>query len=309
MIHTTKFKSDLRNREILPESFSENLFVCIKASLERYAHRCIPWHWHDTFEIDYVVQGEMELRTPDSTRVVRQGDVLFVNHSVMHEFNGIPENPAVVYAILVDMHFLSGVYNGVLERRYILPVKESGIECYSFSPDSDTRLAMARAVLNAVELLKDEPEGYELQLRSELSSFWIGLLQETKELRKNTERTGVADKERIKTMLEFIHTSYAEKLSVEQIAASAGVSVRECNRCFDRCVGKPPVKYLTDYRLHVAAEKLLDTDATILEISEACGFSTPSYFGKCFSSAMGCTPKEYRYTGGVLEREKRKKTE
>jgi AraC-like DNA-binding protein len=44
----------------------------------------------------------------------------------------------------------------------------------------------------------------------------------------------------------------------------------------------------------MAADLLADSAKSIIEISEECGFSSPSYFGKVFREAMGCTPKEYR---------------
>lgn len=301
MIYTTKLKTDLRSREILPGNFEESLLVCMKATLDRYKRRRIPWHWHDSFEIDYVLQGEMELRTPEHTWSIRQGDIFFINSGVMHEYCDVGNGSCEVYSILFDMHYLSGVYNSQLERKYILPLKESGMEGYACSPDSPLRLSMAHDVLDAIELLKEEPFGYEMKVRSRLSSFWVSLLQDTESIRSSIEKNSSVDTERIKKMLEHVHTAYADKISVESIAAAAGVSVRECSRCFDRCIGMPPVKYLTQYRLHKAAEMLLETDLSILDVSEACGFSSASYFGKVFSEAMGCTPKEYRTTGGIRE--------
>ena len=78
----------------------------------------------------------------------------------------------------------------------------------------------------------------------------------------------------------------------------AAISVRECSRCFDRCIGVSPIQYLNNYRLHMAAEMLLSTKASILEISENCGFNSAAYFSKLFSEAMGCTPHQYRTDAG-----------
>ena len=300
MIYTNKLKTDLRSREILPGNFEENLLVCMKTSPDRYPHKCIPWHWHDCFEIDYVLQGEMDLHISEHIQPVKQGDILFLNQGVMHKYQGREGSCCVVYAILFDMHLLSGLYNSRLEREYMLPIRESGMDYYTFSADSPLRLTMAQAVLNAVELLRAETYGYEMKVRTQLSDFWLALLQDTRALRAETPKAVGTDTERIKKMLEFIHTNYADKLTVESIAAAADVSERECGRCFERCIGKPPVKYLNDYRLHRAAELLLESDRPILEISEECGFSSASYFGKSFAESMGCTPREYRISGGVF---------
>lgn len=293
MIYTNKIKTDLRSREILPGSFNDNLFTCIRCSLERYSNSTLPWHWHDSFEVDYIAQGELEVHGTDRVLKLKQGDVLFINHGEMHEYRGTGDVPCVFIAIMFDFHFLSGAYNSSIEQKYILPMKEYGPGFFAFSPDSPRRIEMAQAVNNAIELCRAGKNGYEMQLRSELSGFWLGLLEETGDLRRS-EGLSVIDKERIKKMLAYIHTNYAGKVSMDELAASAGVSIRECTRCFSKCMGMPPVKYLNEYRVHKAAEMLLESDASVLDVSLECGFSSSSYFGKSFSTVMGCTPGEYR---------------
>ena len=48
----------------------------------------------------------------------------------------------------------------------------------------------------------------------------------------------------------------------------------------------------------MAADMLAETSKSIIEISEDCGFSSPSYFAKVFRDMMGCTPKDYREKDG-----------
>ena len=43
---------------------------------------------------------------------------------------------------------------------------------------------------------------------------------------------------------------------------------------------------------------LIREKASILEISENCGFNSAAYFSKLFSEAMGCTPHQYRTGAG-----------
>ncbi|WP_243117307.1 helix-turn-helix transcriptional regulator [Muricomes intestini] len=46
--------------------------------------------------------------------------------------------------------------------------------------------------------------------------------------------------------------------------------------------------------MRAAAKMLLQTNDSIMDIGEKCGFSSNSYFGKVFRESLGCTPKEYR---------------
>ena len=102
------------------------------------------------------------------------------------------------------------------------------------------------------------------------------------------------DSERMKQMLNYIHSHYAEKLSLEKIASAASIGIRECSRCFDRSIRQSPMNYVSQYRVQMALELLMTTGYTITEISEMCGFSSVSYFGKVFRKYISVTPVQYR---------------
>lgn len=297
MIVKSRLRTDPRNQEILPEPYEALSYVGMKTVLGEYPDGYFPWHWHDAFEIDYLVNGQVQVHTPEQTECFSQGDVVFINSGIPHEYQAVDDSPCEIIAFLFDMHFLSGMYNSPLERKYILPIRESSRQIHRVSPNTVDRLRMVEHVLRCVELENEEPFGYEFELRSHLCRFWVGLFQETAGLRTES-RANSMDTLRIKKMLTYVHEHCNEKLTASDIAAVAGISVRECSRCFDRCIGVSPIQYLNSYRLHMAAEMLLSTKASILEISENCGFNSAAYFSKLFSDAMGCTPHQYRTGAG-----------
>ncbi len=74
---------------------------------------------------------------------------------------------------------------------------------------------------------------------------------------------------------------------------AAGLSERECNRCFRKTVQITPIEYLNQFRIRMAAQMLVHTDQSILSIADFCGFQSASYFGKVFKKITGKTPYEY----------------
>ena len=155
-------------------------------------------------------------------------------------------------------------------------------------------LEMAGSIWRLIELAKNESFGHELLSRAELSRFWCLFLEETKEIRAKSSQRSHVDSDRLKSMISYIQDNYAEKVSLEDIAGAAGISTRECVRCFTRCIDQTPVNFLNDYRLNMAMQFLVSTGDSVTEISENCGFSSLSYFGKAFRDKTGCTPNEYR---------------
>ena len=103
--------------------------------------------------------------------------------------------------------------------------------------------------------------------------------------------------ERAKEIIAFIHTHYAEKITVEDIAYQIGISRSECFRCFKRFTNKRPVEYIIEYRLSKAAKLLRETETSVMAISLICGFENSSYFGKTFKKKYAVTPLQYRKLG------------
>ena len=96
-------------------------------------------------------------------------------------------------------------------------------------------------------------------------------------------------------MLAFIHKNYADPISVPEIAGTAGISERECLRCFQKTIQLSPIQYLMKYRIMQGAGMLLGNPAeSISEIATLCGFDSPSNFSKIFKRFYNCTPREYR---------------
>ena len=99
-------------------------------------------------------------------------------------------------------------------------------------------------------------------------------------------------------MIAFIHRHYREKITLEDIAASASISTREATRTFRRIRDKTPVDYLIEYRLNKAGNDLLSTKDSITDIAYRNGFESSAYFGKMFRKHFQMTPSQFRKTAG-----------
>ena len=151
-----------------------------------------------------------------------------------------------------------------------------------------------------MDLFRGESRGYELDVRTKLGQFWLMLLDETEGLRNRSSQAKMLDHTRVKEMIGFLEEHYSEKLTLKEIAQSAGLGERECGRCFSRSIGMPPIEYLNRYRIRQAARLIVQSPDPIGEIAAQCGFSSDSYFGKLFREQIGCSPREYRKRKGVI---------
>ncbi len=70
-------------------------------------------------------------------------------------------------------------------------------------------------------------------------------------------------------------------LSLDGIAALVGLSRRQIERLFKRCVRQAPTMYCIDMRLRIARKLLLQAAMSIMEIAVACGVQSLPHFSKC----------------------------
>lgn len=102
------------------------------------------------------------------------------------------------------------------------------------------------------------------------------------------------DNRYVKAALAFIHEHYMHSLSVPEIAEKVKVNPIYLNRLFKAVTGAAISAYLSQYRCEHARRMLLETQASVSEISDACGFSEVRSFIRFFKKYYNETPAEYR---------------
>ncbi|MFK0043900.1 AraC family transcriptional regulator [Streptomyces sp. NPDC090741] len=94
--------------------------------------------------------------------------------------------------------------------------------------------------------------------------------------------------------LRALHSDPAAPWTNERLAAEAGVSRPTLARRFTALVGRPPMAYLTWWRLTYGATLLRDTPDPLAAIARRVGYGTPYAFSHAFSREFGTTPGRYR---------------
>lgn len=86
----------------------------------------------------------------------------------------------------------------------------------------------------------------------------------------------------------------APDYTTEQFASDMCMSRMSLYRKLQRTTGQTPTEFVRMVRLHAAAEMLRTDGMPVSEVASRSGFSSPSYFTKCFKEAFGVLPGEYR---------------
>ncbi|GAA2024406.1 AraC family transcriptional regulator [Catenulispora yoronensis] len=94
--------------------------------------------------------------------------------------------------------------------------------------------------------------------------------------------------------LEQVHTDPAHRWTVAELAAAAGMSRAAFAARFAELVGQPPLTYLTDWRMTVAADLLRDGSATtVAAAARAVGYQDAFAFSVAFKRVKGVSPSRW----------------
>jgi len=84
--------------------------------------------------------------------------------------------------------------------------------------------------------------------------------------------------------------------SVETFAVKMGLGRTQFYNKVKKLTGKTPLEHIREARFQEAARLLVETNMTIDEIREKCGFMHPTYFYNNFKAQFGMSPAMYRKT-------------
>ena len=272
-------------------------FSAIESDLSKFPDRTSDWHWHEHLEFCCVSAGRVMCATQRRNFVVGEGEGCFINTDVLHMHRlGEGAEQGVLHVIQFDASLIASC--GRVARRYVQPViKCAAADAIHLKRDDSVAARALDAVRAAFEAAEHEPEGWELAAVFRLQEAWRSVYGLIEPLFGEQADVARGDAARTKRMLAYIHDHYGEPISVDDIAAAAGISAREAYRCFKQVLSVTPTAYLTRQRLDAASRMLAETDAPVTEIALDCGFSSPGYFCKVFRAATGRSPREYRRTG------------
>lgn len=98
--------------------------------------------------------------------------------------------------------------------------------------------------------------------------------------------------------LALLHADPAHDWTVSELARAVAASRTVLVDGFVRLLGRPPIRYLTEWRLNLASGLLRSTDAGVGEIALTVGYTSEEAFSRAFKRAFGQAPAHWRADRG-----------
>ena len=94
--------------------------------------------------------------------------------------------------------------------------------------------------------------------------------------------------------LALLHARVAEDWTVDALGREVGLSRSALAERFVEVIGMPPMQYLANWRIHVAAHELISSKKPISQIAEEVGYDSEASFTRAFKRVMAAPPAAWR---------------
>jgi AraC-like DNA-binding protein len=94
--------------------------------------------------------------------------------------------------------------------------------------------------------------------------------------------------------LSLLHAAPERKWTVAELASEVAVSRSLLDDRFRQVLGRSPIRYLTEWRMHLAEELLAMTDAGVVTVARRVGYDSEESFSRAFKRERGLSPSHWR---------------
>lgn len=230
-------------------------------------------HHHPYCQVLLPAQGRIALACPGERGWVGGGRVAVIPPGVEHRYHALGPNRIVVADFAGD-------------------TLESGLD---LRPAQTFRAQDARLLTLTTTLQVEARSGGlgDPLVADALLRYLVAALAATR-MPEEVRGTAAAHRQVAAAAERYLREHFREPLTAAEVAMAVGVSPSHLHRIFRAETGATLVNRVHRLRLEDAAQRLRETDQTVLSIAHEVGFTSQSHLTRLFTRHFGCAPGRYR---------------
>ncbi len=248
-------------------------------------------HYHDAYEIYYLLQGERNFFIKDRTYTITKGNLTFININDLHKTVDTKKGKIFYERILINFkkEFLDSILTSTVGKELfdLLNLNSSVISMdfeenrlieellFKMLNEEDSKLPNSK--LYTKTLL--------LQLLITINRCVMNSTKMPKDELKN---------ENIFRIVRYLNSNYANKISLHSLCDEFFMSESHLSRSFKNVTGFNIINYLNIIRIKETQKLLIHSNKNITEIAYKVGYESITNFERVFKSMTSISPLKYR---------------
>lgn len=250
-------------------------------------------HWHSELEIVYTLKGNSVHYIDGKRHCAVPGSLFVTNSESIHKIftDSQPEDGEEVFAVvlLVRYEFVEKLAENMREKYFMTEVHSDSGQIHRIMTD----------MLELEKRKQEEGEFVWLKQTGLLFELFYYLCRDALVMRDSVlPINNQKNLERLRGIMTYVKEHYQEPITQKEVADRFYFTKEYFARFFKKNTGMTFGGYLNKYRVYRAAEEILNTDRSMLDIAVNCGFSDSRGLIRAFHSVYGTTPLQYRKMKG-----------
>jgi len=254
-------------------------------------HVVAPPHWHDCFEILYMLEGSADQQVNDKFFKIEKHDIVIIKQGDIHSTYCIPGDPVRILVVKFLPDLISNSYSKEFESKYILAFlnKQSDTPCHLVDT-LKTSTEVYNLMMGLYREFEKRKTGYEIYIKGYIYQLIACLIRSgiinVQYLRDKENELG-----RLDTLFKYVEANYKENIDLKKAADILNMSYYYFSRYFKKVTGHTFKEYINFVRI-CEAEKLISTHK--MNISQAAyevGFCNVSSFNRVFRRIRNYSPR------------------
>ncbi|MDF2663173.1 MAG: AraC family transcriptional regulator [Paenibacillus sp.] len=249
-------------------------------------------HYHDYYEIYYLLSGERYYYIEDTTYYLKQGCLLFIGKNRIHKTIDAsrPEHERIVFYFddaLLQTYPAADAETILLPFRAESSMLELNVQEQSYA--ENLLFQMSREHVDTGQI------GKQLFLQSLVVQL---LLFAARKMNTADDVPAQLMHRKIAEVLDYCRSNYNESITLSFISSNFYISPSHFSRLFKQYTGFNLPEYLNTLRIREAQRLLRETKLKITEIAERVGYANITHFNRKFKLATQMSPNEYKSMAG-----------
>lgn len=247
-------------------------------------------HYHDAYEIYYLLDGERNYFIKNRTYAMKKGDLVFININELHR----TMNANLLDHERILINFKREFIDGMLPAGGIDLFGCFTRACNAVKLGVNEQITVESLLHRMINEENKRGYAYELYLKTMLIDLLVMINRHI--LQNPRDEFDHPDPQHIRVLeiVNHINANYADPLTLGGLSRTYFFSPCYLSRIFKQVTGFNFIEYVNNVRIMESRKLLKETTLSVTQISGKVGYESTTQFGRVFKAITGQSPLSYR---------------